>query len=95
MLIARLVKVSDLDRLFKLTKTGGRGLTTMPKSREELADRIKWSRKSAASSKKFPNHDSYLFVLENGKKLVGMSAIYTSVSREKPSVFFKRKNIIL
>ena len=36
MLIARLVKVSDLDRLFKLTKTGGRGLTTMPKSKEEL-----------------------------------------------------------
>ena len=30
---------------------------------------------------------------ENGKKLVGMSAIYTSVSREKPSVFFKRKII--
>ena len=93
MLIARLVKVSDLDRLFKLTKTGGRGLTTMPKSKEELADRIKWSIKSATSSKKSPNHDSYLFVLENGKKLVGMSAIYTSVSREKPSVFFKRKNI--
>ena len=93
MLIARLVKLSDLDRLFKLTKTGGRGLTTMPKSKEELANRIEWSRKSAASSKKSPNHDSYLFVLENGKKLVGMSAIYTSVSREKPSVFFKRKNI--
>ena len=53
MLIARLVKVSDLDRLFKLTKTGGRGLTTMPKSKEELADRIKWSIKSAASSKNF------------------------------------------
>ena len=49
MLIARLVKVSDLDRLFKLTKTGGRGLTTMPKSKEELADRIKWSRKSTSS----------------------------------------------
>ena len=51
MLIARLVKVSDSDRLFKLTKTGGRGLTTMPKSKEELADRIKWSIKSATSSK--------------------------------------------
>ena len=83
MLIARLVKVSDLDRLFKLTKTGGRGLTTMPKSREELSDRIKWSRKSAASSKKFPNHDSYLFVLENGKKLYRyVSNLYVSIKRE-------------
>ena len=80
MLIARLVKVSDLDRLFKLTKTGGRGLTTMPRSREELADRIKWSIKSAASSKKSPNHDSYLFVLESGKKIVGISTT-TSLSK--------------
>ena len=63
MLIVRLVKVSDLDRLFKLTKTGGRGLTTMPKSREELSDRIKWSRKSAASSKNFlTTIPTYLFL---------------------------------
>ena len=95
MQVVRLVKNSDLQQVSELIKKTGIGMTTMPKNRKEVQERIAWSVKSANKKSANPNKDTYLFVLENEKKVIGISAIYTSVSKEKPSVFFKLKKIKL
>ena len=95
MQVVRLVKTSDLQQVTELIKKTGIGMTTMPKTRKEVQERIAWSVNSANKKKSNPNKDTYLFVLENDKKIIGISAIYTSVSKEKPSVFFKLKKIKL
>ena len=95
MQVVRLVKTSDLQQVTELIKKTGIGMTTMPKNRKEVQERIVWSVASANKKSANPNKDTYLFVLENDKKIIGISAIYTSVSKEKPSVFFKLKKIKL
>ena len=95
MQVVRLVKTSDLQQVTELIKKTGIGMTTMPKNRKEVQERIEWSVASANKKSANPNKDTYLFVLENDKKIIGISAIYTSVSKEKPSVFFKLKKIKL
>ena len=62
----------------------------MPKTPQEIKERISWSEKSRNKKTNKPNQDSYLFVLEDNNRIVGLSAIYTSVSLKKPSVFFKK-----
>ena len=86
----RLVKSSDLNNVENLIKNSGAGMTTMPKSKQEIKKRLAWSEKSQKKNIKKPNQDSYLFVLEDNGRIVGLSAIYTSVSLKKPSVFFKK-----
>jgi arginine N-succinyltransferase len=73
-----------------LVKHSGKGMTTMPKTPQEIKERISWSEKSRNKKTNKPNQDSYLFVLEDNNRIVGLSAIYTSVSLKKPSVFFKK-----
>ena len=62
----------------------------MPKTPQEIKERISWSERSRNKKANKPNQDSYLFVLEDNGRIVGLSAIYTSVSLKKPSVFFKK-----
>lgn len=88
----RLVQQKDIDKIFRLIKSGTVTMTTMPKTKIDLKKRIKWSNVSARKASKSPNHDSYLFVLEKGNQIHGLSAIYTSVSKKKPSVYFKQQN---
>ena len=90
MKVVRLVKNSDFKSVEHLVKHSGKGMTTMPKTPKEIKERIAWSEKSRNKKTKKPNQDSYLFVLEDNGRIVGLSAIYTSVSLKKPSVFFKR-----
>ena len=90
MKVVRLVKASDLKGVEHLVKHSGKGMTTMPKTLQEIKQRIAWSVSSQQKKVKKPNQDSYLFVLEDNKRIVGLSAIYTSVSLKKPSVFFKK-----
>ena len=89
MQVVRLVKTSDIKQLTQLIDKAGPGMTTMPKNKKELQERINWSISSASKKRANPNKDTYLFVLENNKKIIGISAIYTSISKDKPSVFFK------
>ena len=86
----RLVKSSDLKNVEHLIKNSGLGMTTMPKTSQEIKKRLSWSEKSQKKNIKKPNQDSYLFVLEDNGRIVGLSAIYTSVSLEKALSFFKK-----
>ena len=90
MKVVRLVKSSDFKNVEHLVKHSGKGMTTMPKTPQEIKERISWSEKSRNKKTNKPNQDSYLFVLEDNNRIVGLSAIYTSVSLKKPSVFFKK-----
>jgi|DEB0MinimDraft_10_1074344.scaffolds.fasta_scaffold28917_2 arginine N-succinyltransferase len=89
--IVRLAQLSDLNQLYSLIDSEARVMTTMPKSKENLKDRIEWSVKSSLARAHSKAPGSYLMVLESKKKLVGISAIYTKVASKKPSVFFKIK----
>lgn len=91
MQIVRLAKPSDQSQIFNLIKDGDAGMTTLPKNKKEVLERIKWSQKSLRKNDKKPTKDCYLFVLEEKKKIVGISAIYTSVSKNGSSIFFKKK----
>ena len=91
MKVVRLVKNSDFKNVEHLVKHSGKGMTTMPKTPQEIKKRISWSERSCNKKANKPNQDSYLFVLEDNGRIVGLSAIYTSVSLKKPSVFFKKK----
>ncbi len=93
--LVRLVKTSDLSSIEKLIKNSDAGMTTMPKSSQEIKKRLIWSERSQKQNIKKPNQDSYLFVLEENKQIVGLSAIYTSVSKKNPSIYFQKKNLKL
>ena len=95
MRLVRLVKSSDLQSVEDLIKNSGAGMTTMPKTSQEINKRLVWSERSQKKNTKKPNQDSYLFVLEDNGRIVGLSAIYTSVSKKKPSVFFEKSNLKL
>ena len=43
MQVVRLVKTSDLQQVTELIKKTGIGMTTMPKNRKEVQERIAWS----------------------------------------------------
>ena len=90
MKVVRLVKKSDFKSIEHLLRHAGKGMTTMPKSRSQIKERISWSVSSQSKKSRKPNQDSYLFVLEDNGRIVGISAIYTSISLKKPSVFFKK-----
>ena len=90
-MFVRLAKVKDCQEIYELIKDGDSGMTTLPKSKEEVLERIAWSKRSLNKRFKKPNKDSYLFVLKDNNKIVGISAIYTSVSKNGSSVFFKRR----
>ena len=64
MQVVRLVKSSDLYQVTKLIKKTGIGMTTMPKNKKEVQERIEWSIASANKKSANPNKDTYLFVLE-------------------------------
>ena len=94
-MFVRLAKVKDCQEIYELISTGDSGMTTLPKSKEQVLERINWAKRSLNKKIKKPGKDSYLFVLKDNNRIVGISAIYTSVSKNGSSVFFKRKKITI
>ncbi len=94
-MFVRLAKVKDCQEIYDLIKDGDSGMTTLPKSKDEVFERISWSKKSLNKKTKRPDKDSYLFVLKENNRIVGISAIYTSVSKNGTSIFFKRKKKVI
>lgn len=92
MVVVRLAKPSDLNELHKLLDTEARVMTTMPKTKADLKARIDWSQQSSIAKASSKKPASYLMVLESNNKIMGISAIYTKVAHQKPSVFFKLKS---
>ena len=82
---------SDLDVIHQLAEFSGIGITTLPKNKELLKKRIKWSCASFKKKVTKPAHEYYLFVLEDQKtnKIIGTSAIESRTGHESPFYSYK------
>lgn len=68
MMLFRSAHDTDLDAIFHLAEHCGIGITTLPKDRELLNKRLKWSCTSFKKTIDKPTNEFYLFVLEEPKK---------------------------
>jgi arginine N-succinyltransferase len=91
MLIIRPVRESDIQDLLDLTAFTGFGLTTLPRDRKLLAERIDESEQSFRHVAQRPRGESYLFVMEDtaraGKtnhKVVGTCGVTSKVGGFEP-----------
>lgn len=89
MFVVRPIAPDDLPAVLALSERTGTGLTTLPASRERLAERIEASIASFAG--RSPRADEcYMFVLEDagkgaaGSRVVGISAIEAAVGLDEP-----------
>ncbi len=87
MLIIRPVQKSDLDGLLDLAALTGFGLTTLPRDRDLLAERIDDSEQSFNRIASRPRGECYLFVMEdpaNGHRVIGTCGVASKVGGFEP-----------
>lgn len=91
MLVIRPVSLDDLDRLYELAGGAGYGLTSLPRDRELLQNKISESLESFARIGQKPRGESYLFVLEDMKtgQAVGTTGIVSKVGGFEPFYAYK------
>lgn len=75
---------SDLERLYSFAQEAGVGLSTLPKDRKVLKEKIAHSVESFAKSLDKPHNELYLFVLEWQGIVVGCSALISRIGVEEP-----------
>ena len=85
MFVVRPIARDDLPAVLALSERTGTGLTTLPASRERLAERIEASIASFARQAKRAD-ECYMFVLEDAveRRVVGISAIEAAVGLTEP-----------
>jgi arginine N-succinyltransferase len=93
MTVVRLARPNDLDALVELARTVDASMTTVPKTRETMAERLAEADRSAAVDRVIDGTESYLFVLQEGDRLVGLSAIYATVGVDRPFYSYKVSSI--
>ena len=86
MIIIRPIEPSDLDSLSALADLTLFGLTTLPRDRALLRERIHESRRSFESKTKKPRGETYLFVMEDRQtgRVVGTCGIDAKVGGFEP-----------
>ncbi len=86
MMRIRPIRSDDLDRLHALAARSGIGLTTLPKDRDSLRERIALSVTSFSRDVRHPGDEYYLFVLEDTAtgELHGTSALAAAVGLNQP-----------
>ena len=90
-LLFRHAKNTDLKAIHALAKESGFGLTTLPKTRTLLAQRLEHATTSWQKIRHIPHHDYYLFVLEdlNTHRIVGTAAIEAKTGAQAPFYSYK------
>lgn len=91
MMLFRSARDSDLDEIHQLAKHSGIGMTTFPKDKSLLKERLDWSTNSFKKKVEQPGKEYYLFVLEdhNTQKIVGISGIEAKTGFESPFYSYK------
>lgn len=89
-MFVRLAKTGDLDGLVKLLDSVDGSLTTLPKDRKGMLERLEACEKSLAEP---GDQQSYLFVLEEDGEITGLSAIYTGIGLDRPFYNFRVSNL--
>lgn len=80
----RLVRLSDVTGLTQLAATVEGFMTTMPRDKTTMQTRIQAAVDSIEKTIKEPSDEVYLFVLEENKKIIGISAVYATVGIDRP-----------
>jgi arginine N-succinyltransferase len=96
MVVIRPVAADDLDSLFELAHETTFGLTTLPRDRKLLGDRIDESRQGFAKIDQRPRGESYLFVLEDLEThtVVGTCGIVSKVGGFEPFYAYRVETAI-
>lgn len=89
MILLRSAQLSDFDAIYQLTKKSEIGITTVPKTKKQLQSRLVLSSQSFEKVVQQPDREYYLFVLEENKEIVGISAIKAKIGEEIPFYSFK------
>ena len=85
----------DLDDIHHLASLSGTGMTTLPKDKGLLKQRLEHACHSFDKAQDLPDHEYYLFVLEDRltHRVVGTSAIEASVGHSAPFYSYKISKI--
>ncbi len=86
MFLIRPITNNDLDHLCELAHGAGFGLTTLPKDRDYLQERVEMAVNSFAKQREKPAGEDYLFVLEDTEtgKIIGTTAIISKTGGFEP-----------
>lgn len=82
--IVRLSEERDVDGLFALAQSAGTGMTTVPNSREAIAERVGRSREAVAGEGRAGPKDVFFFVLEQDGEIAGMASIFPALGEDRP-----------
>ena len=95
MFVFRAAAEHDVDDIYRLAEAGGTGITTLPKDRELLSQRIEHSIASFARDVSKASNENYLFVLEDTTtgRVVGTSAIEAAVGYGLPFYSYKLSRV--
>lgn len=90
-MLFRSAKKKDLNAVYNLAKQSGIGLTTLPQNKALLKKRLDWSCDSFSKTVFQPDHEYYLFVLEDPEngKVVGTAAIEAALGHDNPFYSYK------
>ncbi len=91
MMIIRPIEHSDLDQFENLVEQTSFGLTTLPRDRNLLEQRIQDSRRSFESRAVKPGGETYLFVMEDleAGKVVGTCGISSKIGGYEPHYAYR------
>ena len=91
MFVIRPIKENDLDNLMNLLKESGHGLTSLPKDKKIIADKIEFSERSFSHRKEGPAGESYLFVMEElfTGRIVGVSGLISKIGGFQAYYFYR------
>src|SRR5881394_1181145 len=97
MLVIRPISLEDLAALYEMANRAGYGLTSLPRDRELLQNRIVESQESFARIGQKPRGEHYLFVLEDltTGKAVGTCGIVAKVGGFEPFYAYKVETAIV
>lgn len=83
-LIVRPAQERDIDGLLELARDAGTGMTTVPTSREAIAERVEQSTRALESTEPAGPKDIFFFVLDNDGEPLGMSSIFPALGDDRP-----------
>jgi arginine N-succinyltransferase len=85
-MLLRYAQESDLSSIYQLVKQRGVGMTTLPSDINILESRLAWAAESFKKSVNMPEHEYYLFVMENTatQEILGTSAIDACLGSPAP-----------
>jgi arginine N-succinyltransferase len=91
--IVRPATEADIDGLHALARNAGTGMTTVPTSREAIAERVAQSQGAIASTERAGPKDIFFFVLEHEGSIEGMSAIFPALGEDRPFYSYRISNV--